>query len=120
MCNERVAALFQPCTVCTSRLLIAALASKLHALGNGYCHLSLNHWRLVALLRRDLVQQTSMTSLVYGAFVLAVLNVVEKFVRLSMADPWLHAEHADGYPLLYMRSNAARLPRALQLDFIFR
>lgn len=26
----------------------------------------------------------------------------------------------DGYPLLYMRSNAARLPRALVLDFVFR
>ncbi|PNH08713.1 hypothetical protein TSOC_004708, partial [Tetrabaena socialis] len=72
-------------------------------------HLSINVWG-----------HKSSVSLVYAAFMLAVLNVVDKFVRLSLADPWLHPLNEDGYPLLYMRSNAARLPRALMLDFVFR
>ncbi|KXZ42886.1 hypothetical protein GPECTOR_113g298 [Gonium pectorale] len=65
-------------------------------------------------------ERKSRISLIYAAFMLAVLNVVDKFIRLSLADPWLHPLNQDGYPLLYMRSNAARLPRALMLDFVFR
>ncbi len=48
------------------------------------------------------------------------LEPAGRFIRMSLADPWLHPLNEDGYPLLYMRSNAARLPRAMVLDFVFR
>ncbi|GLC35012.1 hypothetical protein PLESTM_000269300 [Pleodorina starrii] len=67
-----------------------------------------------------ILERKSAINAIYAAFMLAVLNVVDKFIRLSLADPWLHPLNEDGYPLLYMRSNAARLPRALMLDFVFR
>ncbi len=41
-------------------------------------------------------------------------------VRVSLADPWLHPELDDCYPLAFMRSNAARLPRGLILEWLFR
>ncbi|GLI70754.1 hypothetical protein VaNZ11_015781 [Volvox africanus] len=69
---------------------------------------------------QHILEHKSALNAIYAAFMLAVLNVVDKFIRLSLADPWLHPLNEDGYPLLYMRSNAARLPRALMLDFVFR
>ncbi|GIL82402.1 hypothetical protein Vretimale_11851 [Volvox reticuliferus] len=69
---------------------------------------------------KHILERKSALNAIYAAFMLAVLNVVDKFIRLSLADPWLHPLNEDGYPLLYMRSNAARLPRALMLDFVFR
>ncbi|EFJ40909.1 hypothetical protein VOLCADRAFT_99266 [Volvox carteri f. nagariensis] len=68
----------------------------------------------------NILEHKSALNAIYAAFLLAVWNVVDKFIRLSLADPWLHPLNEDGYPLLYMRSNAARLPRALVLDFVFR
>lgn len=41
-------------------------------------------------------------------------------VRFSLADPWMHAKLDDGYPLVYMRSNAARIPHGLVLNWLFR
>ncbi|KAG2432202.1 hypothetical protein HXX76_009121 [Chlamydomonas incerta] len=68
----------------------------------------------------NIIDNKSKINIIYAAFVFAVLNVVDKFIRMSLADPWLHPLNEDGYPLLYMRSNAARLPRAMVLDFVFR
>jgi len=34
-------------------------------------------------------------------------------------DPWLH-EKNDGFPILYVRSHAARLPAGLVRDWLFR
>ena len=56
---------------------------------------------------------------VYAALVLSVLNSIEKLLRLTLADPWMH-DGRDGFPLLYVRSNAARVPAALSRDWIFR
>eukprot|EP00201_Polytomella_parva_P014039 CAMPEP_0175054332 /NCGR_PEP_ID=MMETSP0052_2-20121109/9445_1 /TAXON_ID=51329 ORGANISM="Polytomella parva, Strain SAG 63-3" /NCGR_SAMPLE_ID=MMETSP0052_2 /ASSEMBLY_ACC=CAM_ASM_000194 /LENGTH=473 /DNA_ID=CAMNT_0016319013 /DNA_START=89 /DNA_END=1506 /DNA_ORIENTATION=- len=146
-----------------------------------------------------LLSHKASLGVISATFLLAVFNVVEKFCRLSFADPWLHFKHvphhprsktgpaggeaiggggggsgnnsntsntntnnnnnnnmndpnapnnssssangegvvndivgsiqadetldgeaAYGYPLLYVRSHAARLPRALVLDFLFR
>jgi hypothetical protein len=39
--------------------------------------------------------------------------------RLSLVDPWLH-EKSDGFPILYVRSHAARLPGGLVRDWLFR
>ena len=38
---------------------------------------------------------------------------------MSLVDPWLH-EKGDGFPILYVRSHAARLPAGLVRDFLFR
>ena len=32
-----------------------------------------------------------------------------QILRLSLVDPWMH-DKKDGFPLLYIRSHAARLP----------
>jgi hypothetical protein len=32
-----------------------------------------------------------------------------QILRLSLVDPWMHDKN-DGFPLLYIRSHAARLP----------
>lgn len=32
-----------------------------------------------------------------------------QILRLSLVDPWMHDKN-DGFPLLYVRSHAARLP----------
>lgn len=39
--------------------------------------------------------------------------------RFSLVDPWLH-EKGDGFPLLYVRSHAARLPGSVVRDFLVR
>lgn len=39
--------------------------------------------------------------------------------RMSLVDPWLH-EKNDGFPILYVRSHAARLPAGLVRDWLFR
>ncbi|KAJ9533934.1 hypothetical protein QJQ45_027043 [Haematococcus lacustris] len=57
---------------------------------------------------------------IWIALVFSVLNALEKWLRLSLADPWLHPRNDDRYPLLYMRSNASRLPRGLMMDWLFR
>lgn len=36
-----------------------------------------------------------------------------------MVNPWMH-EKGDGFPLLYVRSHAARLPGSLVRDFLVR
>lgn len=59
-------------------------------------------------------------SLWTGALAFSVLNACEKWIRYSLADPMLHPSNDDGYPLLYMRSNAARLPHGLVIDWLFR
>ena len=38
---------------------------------------------------------------------------------MSLVDPWLH-EKGDGFPILYVRSDAARLPGGLVRDWLFR
>lgn len=38
---------------------------------------------------------------------------------MSLVDPWLH-EKGDGFPILYVRSHAARLPGGLVRDWLFR
>lgn len=40
-------------------------------------------------------------------------------LRMSLVDPWLH-EKDDGFPILYVRSHAARLPGGLVRDWLFR
>ncbi|MEW5312149.1 MAG: hypothetical protein WDW38_003798 [Sanguina aurantia] len=72
-----------------------------------------SHIDEILILNTDLQQ-------IYAAFALCVVNLIEKWIRFSLADPWLHPGSKDGYPLLYMRSNAARLPYALVADVIFR
>jgi hypothetical protein len=32
-----------------------------------------------------------------------------QILRFSLVDPWMH-DKSDGFPLLYIRSHAARLP----------
>lgn len=39
---------------------------------------------------------------------MAVLCAAQ-ILRLSLVDPWMH-DKSDGFPLLYIRSHAARLP----------
>jgi hypothetical protein len=39
--------------------------------------------------------------------------------RFSVVDPWMH-EKNDGFPLLYVRSHAARLPGSVVRDWLVR
>jgi hypothetical protein len=39
--------------------------------------------------------------------------------RFSIVDPWMH-EKNDGFPLLYVRSHAARLPGSVVRDWLVR
>lgn len=39
---------------------------------------------------RQILANKGQINLIYAAFMLAVLNVVDKWIRLSLADPWLH------------------------------
>jgi hypothetical protein len=54
-----------------------------------------------------------------AALLLAAANTLEKLLRLSAVDPWAH-DPGDGFPLLYVRSHAARLPASLVRDWLFR
>eukprot|EP00878_Enallax_costatus_P032257 GHUV01035405.1.p1 GENE.GHUV01035405.1~~GHUV01035405.1.p1 ORF type:complete len:129 (-),score=18.66 GHUV01035405.1:182-568(-) len=45
--------------------------------------------------------------------------VVVTCCRFSVVDPWMH-EKGDGFPLLYVRSHAARLPGSVVRDFLVR
>jgi len=56
---------------------------------------------------------------VRAALFLAAANTLEKLARLSAVDPWAH-DPGDGFPLLYVRSHAARLPGSLVRDWLFR
>eukprot|EP00877_Chromochloris_zofingiensis_P010644 jgi/Chrzof1/5833/Cz16g17160.t1 len=55
----------------------------------------------------------------YAAVCFSVINSLEKIFRMSLVDPWLH-EKGDGFPILYVRSHAARLPGGLVRDWLFR
>jgi hypothetical protein len=54
-----------------------------------------------------------------AAVLLCAANTLEKLLRLSAVDPWAH-DPGDGFPLLYVRSHAARLPGSLVRDWLFR
>jgi len=42
--------------------------------------------------------------------VIATVHVIcTQILRFSLVDPWMHDKN-DGFPLLYIRSHAARLP----------
>lgn len=68
---------------------------------------------------RDLRLLTSYQDQLYAAVCFSVINTVEKVFRYSLVDPWMH-ERGDGFPLLYMRSHAARLPSSLVRDWLVR
>lgn len=55
----------------------------------------------------------------YAALCFSVINSIEKVLRMSLVDPWLH-EKRDGFPILYVRSHAARLPGSVVKDWCFR
>ncbi|KAF8059651.1 NLRC3 [Scenedesmus sp. PABB004] len=68
---------------------------------------------------RDLHLLTSYHDQLYAAVCLCAINSVEKILRFSVVDPWMH-ERGDGFPLLYVRSHAARLPGSLVRDWLVR
>lgn len=65
------------------------------------------------------VDLTSYQDQVYAALVISILNCLDKILRMTQMDPWMHAD-MDGFPLLYVRSNAARLPWSITWDWLFR
>jgi hypothetical protein len=67
----------------------------------------------------DLQLLSSYQDQLYAALCFCVLNSVEKLLRMSLVDPWMH-DKGDGFPILYVRSHAARLPGGLIRDWIFR
>jgi hypothetical protein len=52
---------------------------------------------------------TRLRSLCRLALIFSVLNALDKIVRVSFKDPWLHPSNDDRYPLLYMRRCVAEL-----------
>jgi hypothetical protein len=68
---------------------------------------------------RDLNVLTSYSDQLYAAVCFTVINSIEKVLRLSVVDPWMH-DKGDGFPLLYVRSHAARLPGSFVRDFLVR
>jgi hypothetical protein len=38
---------------------------------------------------------------VYAALALSVVNLLDKLCRISLADPWMHPDLDDGYPLVW-------------------
>uniref|UniRef100_A0A383WCR9 Uncharacterized protein n=1 Tax=Tetradesmus obliquus TaxID=3088 RepID=A0A383WCR9_TETOB len=73
-------------------------------------------------LRKDVLNLDILTSYhdqLYAAVCFSVINSVEKMFRFSAVDPWMH-EKNDGFPLLYVRSHAARLPGSVVRDWLVR
>jgi hypothetical protein len=68
-------------------------------------------------LNRDLLD--SYQGKLYSAVCFSVVSTLEKILRMSLVDPWLH-DKDDGFPILYVQSHAARLPGDLVRDWLFR
>lgn len=90
---------------CTESLAAAArLHARLHA-----CAQDVKDFHLL----------TSYHDQLYAALCFTVINSIEKVLRFSVVDPWMH-DKGDGFPLLYVRSHAARLPGSVVRDWLVR